>query len=362
MSRKMKQIMLAVILMVMMCAVSPARKVSAEVLNSPQQIVWGQSYSGELEDAQNTYEYTFTMKKSGTFSLAIATEEIGKTHTGLNYIKVSDMYDNEIYTASVSEGNGSYKAELLAGDYKLSLCAGFYTGCKFTFTASYKASGETRSEVWLSQNDEKTMAFTYKAGTTYKGQFAFNETTDIYKMKMTKNRYMNIQINSKIKEMNVVIENTNGDIHYIQMGVTPGTRKYTFFLPKGTYYITMTKGWTYSVDPNYAGMYTFKTTFTDVPKTTVNKVKNLSSGKLKVTWKCKSKATGYQIQIATDKKFKKNKKVYDAPFKNYNNCTFWDLKKGKTYYVRVRSYVKAGSREKKCYSAWSKYKTVKIKK
>ena len=65
MSRKMKQIMLAVILMVMMCAVSPARKVSAEVLNSPQQIVWGQSYSGELEDAQNTYEYTFTTKKSG---------------------------------------------------------------------------------------------------------------------------------------------------------------------------------------------------------------------------------------------------------------------------------------------------------
>lgn len=109
-------------------------------------------------------------------------------------------------------------------------------------------------------------------------------------------------------------------------------------------------------------MYTFKTTFTDVPKTTVSKVKNLSSGKLKVTWKRKSKATGYQIQIATDKKFKKNKKVYDAPFKNYNNCTFWDLKKGKTYYVRVRSYVKAGSREKKCYSAWSKYKTVKIKK
>lgn len=89
----------------------------------------------------------------------------------------------------------------------------------------------------------------------------------------------------------------------------------------------MTKGWPYSVDPNYAGMYTFKTTFTDVPKTTVSKVKNLSSGKLKVTWKCKSKATGYQIQIATDKKFKKNKKVYDAPFKNYNNCTFWDLKK-----------------------------------
>ena len=126
MSRKMKQIMLAVILMVMMCAVSPARKVSAEVLNSPQQIVWGQSYSGELEDAQNTYEYTFTMKKSGTFSLAIATEEIGKTHTGLNYIKVSDMYDNEIYTASVSEGNGSYKAELLAGDYKLSLCRILY--------------------------------------------------------------------------------------------------------------------------------------------------------------------------------------------------------------------------------------------
>lgn len=75
--------MLAVILMVMMCAVSPARKVSAEVLNSPQQIVWGQSYSGELEDAQNTYEYTFTMKKSGTFSLAIVTEELERHIPGL---------------------------------------------------------------------------------------------------------------------------------------------------------------------------------------------------------------------------------------------------------------------------------------
>ena len=52
-------------------------------------------------------------------------------------------------------------------------------------------------------------------------------------MKMTKNQYMNIQINSKIKEMNVVIENTNGDIRYIQTGVTPGTRKYTFFPAKG---------------------------------------------------------------------------------------------------------------------------------
>ncbi len=53
-------------------------------------------------------------------------------------------------------------------------------------------------------------------------------------MKMTKNRYMNIQINSKIKEMNVVIEKTNGDIHYIQTGVTPEP-EIDIFLPKGTY-------------------------------------------------------------------------------------------------------------------------------
>ena len=90
------------------------------------------------------------------------------------------------------------------------------------------------------------------------------------------------------------------------------------------------------------------------------KLKSLKQKKkatIKVSWK-KTTADGYEVQYAFDKKFKKNKKKKKT---SKNGLTIKKLKKGKTYYVRVRAYNYDGEDEK-VYGVWSKVKKVKIKK
>lgn len=76
------------------------------------------------------------------------------------------------------------------------------------------------------------------------------------------------------------------------------------------------------------------------------------SGKLLCTWKRNSKATGYEIWIATDGNFKKNvvKKVIKK--NKTTSCTFTKLKKGKKYYMQIRVYQKKGGAT--FYSDWKK--------
>ncbi len=95
------------------------------------------------------------------------------------------------------------------------------------------------------------------------------------------------------------------------------------------------------------------------PKNT--KIKKLTSKKanLTITWSKVSGVKGYQIQVATDKKFKKNKKTVTVKKQKNTKTTIKKLKSKKKYYVRIRTY--KTSNGKKIYSSWSKAKTIKIK-
>ena len=95
------------------------------------------------------------------------------------------------------------------------------------------------------------------------------------------------------------------------------------------------------------------------PKNT--KIKKLTSKKtnLTITWSKVSGVKGYQIQVATDKKFKKNKKTVTIKKQKTTKKTIKKLKSGKKYYVRIRTY--KVSKNKKVYSSWTKAKKVKIK-
>ena len=83
--------------------------------------------------------------------------------------------------------------------------------------------------------------------------------------------------------------------------------------------------------------------------------KNQKKCKVKVTWKKVPNSLGYQIQYATNKKFKKvKKKTVKSTF-----VTLKKLKKKKTYFIRIRAYkIEDG---KKVYGKWSTVKKVKIK-
>ena len=73
-----------------------------------------------------------------------------------------------------------------------------------------------------------------------------------------------------------------------------------------------------------------------------------------------SRITGYQIQLATDSKFTKNKKTVTV--KGYSKVSkkVTGLKGGKKYYVRIRTYKTVSGTN--YYSSWSKAKTVTTKK
>ena len=74
----------------------------------------------------------------------------------------------------------------------------------------------------------------------------------------------------------------------------------------------------------------------------------------------KARITGYQIQLATNKKFTKNKKTVNV--KGYKKVSkkVTKLKGGKTYYVKIRTYKTI--KGKYYYSKWSKVKTIKTQK
>ena len=90
------------------------------------------------------------------------------------------------------------------------------------------------------------------------------------------------------------------------------------------------------------------------------KVKALSGGKVKCTWKGKStKNTNCQIQYSLNKQFKNVKTFASKPSLKSGSYKGKGLKKGKTYYLRIRAIAKSGG---KSYTGkWSKTIKVKVK-
>lgn len=91
---------------------------------------------------------------------------------------------------------------------------------------------------------------------------------------------------------------------------------------------------------------------------TIKSVKKLTPAAVKVTYKKNSKASGYEIQYSTKSNFKGAQKVTSK--KSATSKEITNLTPGKTYYFRMRSYYKSGS--KKYYGDWGKPKKVKLKK
>lgn len=108
-----------------------------------------------------------------------------------------------------------------------------------------------------------------------------------------------------------------------------------------------------------AGKVSKKVTVKISPKKqSVKEVKTPKGRKLSVKWVRDTRTSGYQVQVSTDRKFKKNVKSRKL---TKLSCTFTKLKTGRRYYVRVRSYKRSG--KETLYGAWSREKlSNKIKK
>lgn len=93
-------------------------------------------------------------------------------------------------------------------------------------------------------------------------------------------------------------------------------------------------------------------------KTSVKKTK-AKKGSVELTWSKTKGVKGYEIQLATDKKFKKNKKIVTIKKQKTTKTTVKKLKSKTKYFIRIRTFKTVNG--KKVYSAWSKVKSVKTK-
>ena len=132
----------------------------------------------------------------------------------------------------------------------------------------------------------------------------------------------------------------------------------TVYLTPGTYYfeIVGSKG-NYSL--NISAQSKKEKSSSKKPKSTSIKKVKAAKKAVSFEWKKVSGVKGYQVQVATDKKFKKNKKTVTIKKQKTTKTTVKKLKAKKKYYVRIRTYKTV--KGKKVYSSWSKVKTVKTK-
>ena len=143
-------------------------------------------------------------------------------------------------------------------------------------------------------------------------------------------------------------------------------KDYTAYMPKHFNRTSKDVG-SYTLIIVGKGHYTGVTeaTYKITPKgTTLKKVKKAKKAAV-VKWKkqkkkmSKSRITGYQIKLATNKKFSKNKKTVIVKGYKKSKAKVRNLKGKAKYFVKIRTFQTVNG--KKIYSSWSKVKKVKTK-
>lgn len=339
--------LLAVVLTVCtLFSVAPEKVYASNVSD----LVFGAQYTF---DGSDNYVYYVNLKEPGE----IAINFIANNSSDISHIRICDA--NGGWLASRGYYYGTYKAkvDLKAGQYSIIFgrwSDGDGSPAAGTMRATFTSAKETYPEDEINTNDEMGVAselpsFTSK---TIKGQFAANDSKDYYTFKVPQAKKYTIEFSSALYSVDLQVFNEELNYEMRQERMAAGKHKYVVALPAGTYYLALSNANTSST-----GNYTLKLSTSNLTSTTLKSVKSPAAKKLKVTWTKKSGVSGYQVQIARNTKFTKNKKTYTT---TANNKTISKLASKKKYYVRVRTYTTAVN-GKKCYSAWSKVKSTKVK-
>ncbi|MCD8054099.1 MAG: leucine-rich repeat protein [Lachnospiraceae bacterium] len=276
-----------------------------------------------------------TSKKSQTLTVSKSTTTlaVGKTWTPtVSGAKTTLSYKSaDTSIATVNASTGKIKA-VKVGTVKITVTAAATTAySKATATITVKVTPKATSSLKLT-NMSSGIKLTWKKVTGATGYYIYRSTSK---------------------------SGTYKKIATVKSGSTVTYTNKT----SGTYKVTNGKTYYYKVIA-YAstGTGTASSVKTTVRLTgvTLSSVKNSASKKMTVKWKKNSKATGYQIQYSTSSSFASGNKTVSVSKAATVSKTIGSLKKGKTYYVRIRAYKTVSGT--KYYSAWSAKKKVKISK
>ena len=314
------------------------------------------------------------------FSISNATMETTKTGTQAMTYYVSVLNENlrlyarkitnYTYTSYMNIGNdGKYIFGIYNKGEKASNYYSVGVASDYTFSSSDSNVLKIYSDGSIKAVGEGTATITIALKANPAVEFTENITVKL--LKPTKVTGLKTQ-NHKTTSFEIVwnMQNDTADKYEVYMynskkknyellGSTHSNAGKIYALQSGTTYKVKIRAVKTVNGKTYYGAYSdvLKTT-TATDKTKISKLKGAKK-KITVNWKKISKATGYQIQVATDKKFTKYKKSVTISKNKTISTTIKKLKSKKKYYVRVRTYRKVAG--KKVYSGWSSLKNAKTK-
>ncbi len=318
------------------------------------------TYSSNNKNVTVNASGKVTIKKEfvGTATITITAEATDGYNKATKKITVTVSKASNVVTAYNITKNFSEKAQ------------SFSIGAKQTGDAKLTYSSNNKS---ITVNNEGKV--TIKAG--YAGTATITitaEATEKYNKTTKQITISTKKINNSIKASNFTKTYSTKDQSFSIGAKQEGNAKLTYssnnknvtvntsgkvtikkgFIGKAT--ITITAGATDGYNKA-----TKKITITvNPPVVKISKVTNSASKKMTVTWAKSTVVTGYEIQYSTDKNFKKDVKTTTVKKNSTKSTTISKLTKGKTYYVRIRTYKTVS--DTKLYSSWSPVKNLKISK
>lgn len=354
-----KRVLAAVLALIM--AVStwmPAEQVKAEVvlpdatnttIDTARQIVYNSSISETMSDSDNIRYYKFKLDAA---SEIIIKGSFLSRNGGQNFY----IYDEDQTKVWTGYGHDSFSWDvyLTGGQYYLEVNSTFGV----TFSVSKNNLKESFTETQTENNDLIDNANAIDLKKKYKGVMAENDSIDYFQFKVPAKGKINCNtLNSTDNTLKYLFYDKNYNLVY-SFDLSHGSKTTeTFQLAAGNYYLAVTQ----YKEGEGVGSYNFTIDYTaSAPsKPSLTSVKNTSGKKMVVKWKKVKDISGYELQYATSSNFKKGlvKKNISS---GKTSVTYTKLTKGKTYYVRMRSYVNVNG--KKVYGNWSTKKSVKINK
>ena len=299
--------------------------------------------NGQLAYNDNNDFFKVVLSRSGRLNI--------KVHSDIDYLSIYLNDSNEDYTTvdySMQKGDQTYTYDMAAGTYYIEVSKSGNTG-NYSFVLDFTASGETYTQDNNTINAVRNVK-PIPLARKIKGQLAYNDREDFFKIVLSKPVKLKIKVHSEIEDLGIHIYDSKENYRSVDYGMPTGNKTYTLDMAAGTYYLEFSKS-------GNTGTYSFIVN----PSVSRPAFKYVGKGKKKIRlkWKKVSKANGYVIQYAANKKFTKGRKQVIIKSRKTVSKTIKKLKAKKKYYVRIRAYrVYEG---KKYYSSWSKVRIVKTK-
>lgn len=348
---------LAMVMMVTVCM--PATTVKADTtlpaatnisFASARNLVFDTTVSEEMSASDAIRYYKFSVNSACEM---IIRGTVSYWNNSASVFYVYDESMTEVYQFNVADGF-TESFYLTGGQYYLK----YHSAYNVSFMVTANSLAESFKETQTKNNDLYGDASTIKVKKTYKGVLSCNDERDYYKYTVPANGTINVNMTNPTEcSLKYSIRDDSLNLIYTSTVRSGGKVSEYIKIQKGEYYIAFEK----AESNKGGGSYKFSIDYAvEKPtKPTISSVKNSATKKITVKWKAVEGITGYELQYSTDKNFKNSvtkKKISSSK----KSVTYSKLSKGKTYYVRMRTYVTVDGNTK--YSGWSTVKSVKIKK